>query len=385
LLFYATLLVLPLMWHVADRLGTQAGRLCATLVWLCLVLIIGLRREVGGDWETYLLLYKRGLAYPLGIALALNDPAYVLAGRALAALGFGVAALNLLCAIIFSTGVVLLCASRPRPGLGLLIALPVLVVVVGMAFTRQSAAAGLLMMAVVVGGHGRKRVAAALIVFALFWHWSAVIFLPIIPLFWMQRPLPIAAGVVTGTVLFALLAVTTAYVPAAAQYVRNSGVPGGAMLRMLPTAGTLLLLLVFWRRFQVTPIERNLLVCWTAIATMLVPMAFLVPAMADRIGFYAIVGQIAVLTRIPDVLPWLARRASAQALIASPYIVLYLGWLSLSSYRVCWMPYRTYLASPSDMLFERSLAQLRRSGACEAVQRPVRQVRLPPAGQRPPP
>lgn len=360
---YLTLFLLPLLWAAAGLKSEAAGRAAAVLVWVCLTLFVGLRREVGADWNNYLILFQRGYRYPLATALALRDPAYMLAGRALATPGLGIGALNLLCAGIFAGGLVMFSARQPRPGLALLVATPVLVVMMAMNVTRQSAAIGLAMMALALCRRDRWRVPTALMILAILFHWSVALLLPLAPLMLVRERIPLAAGLGAGVLLGVLLVGFTLLPPVAASLEVTLGA-GGAVPRLLPSLAALVVMIVLWRRWNVGVGEGNAMIGWSALVVMSACAVPVVPMVADRTGLYAVAGQMMVLTRAPDALPSLWRRRAAISVIVLAYVLFLSGWLTLTPYRPCWAPYRSYLSSPADLVVPEAIEPVRRRGPC---------------------
>jgi len=148
---------------------------------LVLVLAIGLRLEVGGDWYVYLRLFRGLQTAELGTVLGNSDPAYSLVSWTVAQLGLRIWAVNLVCAAIFTYGLISLARLQPNPWLALLVSVPYLVIVVAMGYTRQSAALGLLMVALSHQVRGNPlRMIVSLLIAAAF-HKSAVITIPLEP------------------------------------------------------------------------------------------------------------------------------------------------------------------------------------------------------------
>ncbi|MDN5863186.1 MAG: EpsG family protein, partial [Salinisphaera sp.] len=113
-----------------------------------LSLFVGLRYQVGGDWDTYLTSYFYVASrLSLGQALLQSDPGYVLINWIATHAGLGVWAVNLFCAAAFCSGLVALCRRLPEPLLALVAAIPYLVIVFAMGYTRQAAAFGFVLWA----------------------------------------------------------------------------------------------------------------------------------------------------------------------------------------------------------------------------------------------
>jgi hypothetical protein len=368
---YGALLLLPLLWWGASQKGSRAADIAMLAIFAFLALFVGLRFQVGGDWDSYLLLHLRAEHYDLDVALALSDPAYQFASRMLAKAGLGIGALNLLCACLFFAGLGLFCRAQPRPALALLIAIPVMIVLVAMGFTRQSSALGLLMLALGLWST-RPAVATLLILFAPLWHWSAVLFLPLVLVMQFPRGLPLWRAPVAGA-LMAGAAIGIAMLPGYSDYLAGSGVARGALVRLAPNFFALGLLFMVWHRLNLSVPARNALWYWAAVSSMLLPIVFVMPTVADRIGMFALVGQVAVFARLPDAAPFARYPRLAMLAFAAPGLTLFAAWLAFSPYQVCWSPYKSYLTAPSALLMAEANRQFRESRACADLQRPVKQ------------
>ncbi len=136
-----------------DQYHGQAQRrsLMPLFTGLFLILLIGLRYRVGGDWANYALAYSeiQNLDWGQAVSVSRQELAYTLINWISARVGAGMWLVNLLCAIPFTIGLIRLSQTLGNPALALAIATPFLIIVVGMGFTRQAAALGFLMMALV--------------------------------------------------------------------------------------------------------------------------------------------------------------------------------------------------------------------------------------------
>src|SRR5438270_4872058 len=136
---------------------------------LFLTIMVGLRYEVGGDWFAYRGMFKHIGLLDLPSAIRASDPAYAFIDWVAARNGWGLWAVNLVCAAIFTWGLLELCRDQPNTWLAVVIAIPYLVIVVAMGYDRQAAALGLIMAALPQYFRGRLwRVALALVVAAAF-------------------------------------------------------------------------------------------------------------------------------------------------------------------------------------------------------------------------
>ena len=146
------------------------------------VLLIGLRYEVGGDWDNYLLIYNSVASLPsdmLDIAFeASGDYAYVLVEIIMIKLGWGIYGVNLVCGALFVSGVFALARRQPLPWVAIVVVVPYLLVVVAMGYTRQSAALGLICWGLAVLSKERVGSYVVIVLLAALFHKTAVLMLP---------------------------------------------------------------------------------------------------------------------------------------------------------------------------------------------------------------
>lgn len=107
------------------------------LIGTILTLFIGLRHEVGGDWFGYLPYLTRAEGLSLEEVFVFGDPGYNALNWLFASYSWGIYGVNLVSAAIFSAGLVVFCRAQPRPWVALCIAIPYLVIVVAMGYSRQ--------------------------------------------------------------------------------------------------------------------------------------------------------------------------------------------------------------------------------------------------------
>ncbi|QQV78471.1 EpsG family protein [Sphingomonas aliaeris] len=143
-------------------------------------LMIGLRLEVGGDWGAYQRMYEDIYFLALPEALGTTDPGYAMVNWLGVQFGLGIGFVNTVCATIFMVGVGRLAWKQPNPSLAMLIAVPYLVIVVAMGYTRQAAAIGLICLAVADASETKILRLVFLSAFAALFHKTAILILPLL-------------------------------------------------------------------------------------------------------------------------------------------------------------------------------------------------------------
>lgn len=315
------------------------------IIFLILVLMIGLRHEVGGDWFNYLPMIEDASYQTISEAAARTDPAYGLLNFFAANTPFGVYLVNIVCSAIFSWGLVVFCRAQPRPWLALVVAVPYLITVVAMGYTRQGVAIGLVMLG--LASLGEKRVFQFVFwtIFAALFHKSALILLPLASLAGTKRRLfnllMIAA---VGLVLYFLL-LQESVEGLRAGYVEAELESAGATIRIAMNAMPSILFLLLRHRFQLKPAEQSFWT-WMAIAGLcFVPLLILSPSSTavDRVALYWIPLQLFVLSRLPDAI---AKVPAGRAMWVR-LVVIYSGsvlfvWLIFGAHSSAWLPYQFY-------------------------------------------
>jgi hypothetical protein len=316
------------------------------LVVLALTLLIGYRFEVGGDWGNYLRNLEMMEYLGLGEALDRGDPGYRLLEWISLKLGWGVYGVNLIGGAIFAFGLAVFCRNLPRPWLALAVAVPYLVTVVGMGYTRQGVAIGVGMLALVALEKRSLRTFVVLVFLAASFHKSAVLLLPIAALAATRNrvwtAVAVAAMTVLGYWLFLDDSVETLY----ASYIEAEYESQGAKIRLLMNALPSLVLLLWRKRFQMT-LDQMRLWQWFAIISLgLLALVFLTPysTAIDRIALYMLPLQLVVFAYVPEVFGGrrTARNGPFVIAVLAYYAAVLFVWLNYADHSHLWKPYRFY-------------------------------------------
>jgi hypothetical protein len=309
-----------------------------------LTLIIGYRFEVGGDWLNYLWNYLDARYLTLAeLVSERGDPAYSLVTVISTQAEWDIYGINLICGGIFSAGLLVFCRSQPRPWLALLIAIPYLVIVVGMGYTRQAAAIGLLMLALV--NLGRNKVAKFVFWLALgaAFHKSALIILPIAILAKVRNPWWTAFWVGAMGILLYFLLLAEFTDPLIENYVVAEYGSEGAAIRVSMNVVLAMIYLLYRNRLTENAFERGLWTWVALLAIVFVPLLMFSPSSTavDRVALYLIPIQLYVLSRLPELFPRTEQRLPVLGVVAVSGMVQFV-WLNFATHAQFWIPYRFY-------------------------------------------
>lgn len=315
------------------------------LVFVLLVLMIGLRHEVGGDWFNYFEHIESAGYQTLPEALASGDPAYSFLNWVAAQAGWGPYFVNTVSAAVFSWGLVVFCRAQPRPWLALVVAVPYLVTVVAMGYTRQGVAIGLAILGLVALSERRLLRFVLFIALAATFHKSAVVLMPLAVLANTHRRAWTVLWVGVSSAVFYVALLQASVEALTASYIGAEYQSQGAALRIAMNAFPATVFLLFRRRFAMPDADR---VFWTWMslgALGFIGLLAVSPSSTavDRMALYWIPLQLFVLSRLPNALgkPQGLNPLLVWAVVAYSAAVLFV-WLVFATHSYAWLPYQFY-------------------------------------------
>jgi hypothetical protein len=313
--------------------------------------LIGFRFEVGGDWGNYVKNLDEAAFRTFTDSLSWTDPAYRVLEWLMHELGGGIVGINLITGTIFTFGLAYFCRDLPRPWLALTVAVPYLVLIVGMGYTRQAVAIGCVMIGLV--GLGRQRVLQFLVwvILGALFHRSAVLLLPIAALAATRRRIYVVFWVLITTVIAYFAVLEDSIDSLRSGYIDAEYESEGALVRLLMNAVPAVLLLLRSRRFAMTPSMLQLW-RWFAIISLALLIAFYVSPSStavDRVALYMLPLQLVVFAHLPEGLGSLRSRNSLLVMaIILYYALVQIVWLNFANNAGYWVPYRFY---PAEIWF----------------------------------
>ena len=325
----------------APYLASPSGWLLAAIVFC---LMIGLRFQVGGDWYTYLLNMKPVARLSLGRILSLDDPGYHLLEWLSLKAGWSVYGVNLAGAAIFTGGLFRFCRFLPRPWLALAAAVPYLVIVLGMGYTRQGMALGCALVGLVAFADGKVLRFVLWIVIGATFHKTAILLLPFAALASSQRRIVTALWVAAVTFTAYVLLLADSVEVLRRGYLDAKYESQGALVRLLMNAVPALIFLRRRRSFeQALPAARMWF--WFSIASLfLLAILFVSPSSTavDRIALYMLPLQLVVFSSLPETRGPTTTNQSLIVLILIYYAAVLFTWLNYAATSYTWIPYRFY-------------------------------------------
>ncbi len=302
----------------------------------------GLRFETGGDWLTYDEMFEDMRVDTLGYALTRTDPLYGALNWLSAQLGTGIYLVNAVCCLVLVLGVFQTARTFRKHWVAVTIAVPYLLIVVGLGYVRQGASIGLMLMALASLDRARTMRTLLQLALAVGFHSTAVIAFPLFILALTRRHKVLSLmGAVLGAALFLVVLMPRLDVLEAG-YLDAEYESGGALVRILMGLLPAGLILARWRSFPASDRVRSVwLMIAVANALALVGLAVLPSSTAvDRIALFVSVIQLAAFGEI-RALSGFAERAVLllRLLMIGLAAAVQSVWLVFATHAEFWVPY----------------------------------------------
>ncbi len=310
---------------------------------LATIALIGFRWETGGDWTNYDRMVEQAGWNPIEFT-PLGDPGFAVLLSYAAHSHLGLVFVTATSGLVMGIALTRFCRDQPRPWLCLAVAVPYLVVVMGMGYIRQGMAISFLMMGLMSLRRGHILRYSGWIAIGALFHSTALILLPL-GVMAVNRNVAVRvgfAGLGLAMLGYAIVATHGGYV---ANYIDSAMTSSGAAVRLFMTALPAAVFLRFRDRFALEGAERSV---WTALSLAAIAafaLLFVVRSstVVDRLGLYLIPVQCFVYARVPAAF---AKDESGERVLTVAILLLYAAaffiWLNYAVNVEYWLPYRFY-------------------------------------------
>lgn len=337
---YWLFLSLPVGVILANRRLSERSQVSVWLaVWLLFALAIGLRFEVGGDWFAYLHHLEIRKTMSLPEVLLRSDPGYYLLNWFVAQAGGAIYWVNTVCGMILMTGIVRFVRAQPLPWLALLVAIPYLIIVVGMGYTRQSAALGFLLIGLVSLANAQMRWFVFWVMLGATFHKSAVLMLPVAALASTSNRFSGSLWVAVMSLVGAYLFVFDSADALWANYVEANYQSQGGLIRVLMNSVPAVLFFLLRKQLRLSEAEDKLWFWMSILALLCIPLVMISSTATDRVALYLIPIQLFVFARLPFVMADPRHRALVVLGVVGYYMLVQAVWLFFASHSFAWLPY----------------------------------------------
>jgi len=345
MLIYWLMFCIPALFALIEQ-NHEVGKNRLTFVWvvttILIAVIIGFRWKTGGDWGNY---YKDidGMNWEAWSLTMHRDIGYGQLAWLASHTGNGMLLIQLFSGVLMATALTRFSLAQPRPWLCLTVAVPYLIMVLGMGYMRQGIAVSFFLIGVLALREGRVVRYSLWSALGATFHSTGVILFPIGAIVSTRnRILTFFFGSIASVLVFVQLLEpkTEQFVGG---YVTEQMDSQGALVRLVMTGLPAILFLIFRKNFRLGKVERNIWTIMSGAAVALLLAFFVSPSstVVDRIGLYFIPVQCFVSARMPDAF---GKSDQARRIIAVMIILLYaiafFTWLYFSTHAYLWLPYR---------------------------------------------
>lgn len=307
-----------------------------------LSLIIGFRKEIGVDWEAYLRHFEITKNENLFQILFTSDFGYVIVNWVVSFIGGEIYWVNFICALIFCYGLLSFCKEQSNSSVALITAIPVLILIVGMSYTRQSVAVGFQLLGFTALINNNLRKCLIYFTLATLFHKSAIVLFLILPFFIRFKFKIIISGLLV-TIVLIFIKFGSQYSALLELYFYQKLSSDGGFYRILLNLIPAICILSFPRKYCFSKETSILLKVMSFAVFILLPIWFILPTATDRIFIYLIPLQIVFWSNLKY---WFRLKSLIFLMnlgIICSYLILMIIWLIYGNYSDYWIPYKTYL------------------------------------------
>lgn len=341
---YALVFLFPALMAIANiKLNSPLSRLSFYLYCFALIVLVGLRFENGVDWWNYLIFQRGYEDIPFKDIFSDQDPGYgVLNWLSYKLFDGSIFFVNFVSAAFFITGLAIFSKAMPSPWLALAISVSFLVIVMGMNYTRQSAALGFGLIALTSLFKQKNVMFFVYMVLAISFHKSAIVLLPL-AIFGLKSRLIIFVAIILMAP-FLYYAFISAYIDAMLDlYLGSGGMDSsGAFVRVALNFVASIFYLLYRKELNLSPYIQTIFDAMAAINSLLFLMLFVFPSttVIDRFALFFTPMQIFMFSALPYIFRPFPLSAFIILIVYGAQLFI---WLSFSVYAPLWIPYNFWI------------------------------------------
>ena len=307
-----------------------------------IVVLVGLRFNVGADWESYEFMFSFAGYADWSRVISYGDPGYQTLNWLVQRADLKIWVVNLICAIIFTWGLLRLARTQPMPWLAVTVAIPYLVIVVAMGYSRQAVAIGIIMAGLAALARGASLLQFAIYVAAAaLFHKTAVVVLPLLVFSSERNRLVNALAAIAGFILLYDVFLADDVDKLVKSYVEAEYSSQGAAIRVAMNLVPAFIILLRGHLLGLSSAEVRIwrAFAWTSVGLLVLLLLSPSSTAVDRIALYMMPLQLIVLPRIA----MLFKTPQIGRLMVIAYAAaIQFTWLNFATHAEFWVPYRFF-------------------------------------------
>jgi len=307
---------------------------------LVLIIFIGLRYEVGGDWDQYKVVYKEILeSFSILNIDIKNDYLYTLVAYFSSLIIEDVVFLNFILSIIFIFSLNYFIEKNSDYFLVLTGVIPIHITVVAMGFVRQAIAISFFLIAIKYLTTNKNFKSLTSIIIGIGFHKTLIPM--IIVLFFSKKSI----NYYLITIILLTFLTYYFYNSFTRMFFYYSGggmhfLSYGALYRIIIPIFFSVIFLVFSNILSENSLEKEIYFYLSIFCILSFPFVFFYSSMIDRLCFYFIPIQLFVLMRLKKLFKSQFNYFVVKLCIIIFYASVYFVWLNFSYYKFNWLPYK---------------------------------------------
>lgn len=326
------------------KLELNLSKILKFLLLFSLVIFIGLRYEVGGDWDIYEFDFKNNIEYFNFIEINyVRDFGYEFLSYLIFALGFEIYILNFLLAALFIYSLnKFINFVTDNHWLAFLISFPYIIIVVSMGFTRQGVAFSFVLLSL-IAINDKKIIKYLILTFTgMLFHKSAALIIPFIFLTYFKLKFINLISFIALTFISTLIIYPEISRVAAGYFSENSKyISSGVYYRLFLNILAGFIFLIFYKFIKFNNNFDKLIIYIFIANLILIYFSLNYSTFVDRIIIYFTFIQTVVFSRIYLIYPKF--KIIFNLTIILIYCLIFLIWLNYSNHSYAWLPYKNII------------------------------------------
>lgn len=320
------------------------SRLLVLSWWLILIsfsLFVGLRSEIGADWSAYLQIFSDIQSLSFWDSLTIGDPGYSALNWSIGQLGGNIYFLNVICAFIVISGIVSFARHQPWPEMAFLSAVPYLITVVAMGYTRQSVAIGCFLLMLTSLQNNKPGRALFWWITAILFHKTAIVLVIVWLLTAVRMAWKSAYLILSFSAFFCFLFLFQESIGAKIDpYIVDQMESSGAGIRLLVLLVVGGILFLKRKTLFANDENRRIWLLFSLTPFICLPFWGLFSTFIDRMLLYIYPIILVFWGRLPLLFRFARSQLIATFLNVVVQAGLLFGWLCFANYRDFWVPYK---------------------------------------------
>lgn len=358
---YLTLLILPAIFSITNFSNSKNKTLIFTISFsLLLILILGLRNKVGGDWLNYLFIYQNINEYfnPISLNFLESDYLYDLINWIAFNNSLGFVSVNLVNTIIFIFGLYFFASKQSQPSMVYLVAVPYLIIVVSTGYVRQASALAFFLIGIHYLINKKYFTYILLIIVGSLFHKTLFGLLIIVPLMQMKlmsnflnlnriniNYLALIILIIFLSFIFFNYFLKFQYYFIIRNYIGidQHFISTGAIYRIIIFLIAAVICLIFNKFITENEDERKLYLLISTFIIFSSPLVIMYSSAIDRILIYCYPLQLFIFSRLHLIFADNKHRIFYNIIVIVMFTLIFLFWAKFGKFSNHWIPYNNIL------------------------------------------